>query len=230
MTLIQNTVLSIVQAVPEIVPMLSPEAQRYVMLNTARKAADDLASINAEYNDAIAESLTRYFEGGSLASARNAFRRAAVEALGSAFDLGYADNGGELPVDGDALEWLNARIEQELGFIGTVFESAKQLKKDDEADTFQWTTDRAAGYVATVTALYNAGMMWAKSNLIGEWELGNTEKHCATCSKLNGQTHKLSWYIARNYIPRQPGASMDCGGYHCDCKIKNKKTGDIITI
>lgn len=194
----------------------------------ALKAADDLGGINAAYNDAIIESLMKYFEGGSLASSRSAFRRAAVEALGGAFDLGYGDGGGELPVDGDALDWLNARIEQELGFIGTVFEQAKQLKKDAEADTFTWATERAAGYVATVSALYNAGLMWAKKNQMLTWVYGDTD-HCATCQELNGQKHRASWYISRDYIPRKPGASMDCGGYRCMCSLVDQ-SGNEVTI
>ena len=211
------------------VPLSLRLRARQVTVTRAVKAGG-LGSINAQYNDAITATLISYFEGGSLGASRNAFKRAMVEAFGGAFDAGWVDGGQELPFDGDALEWFNARVEQEAAFIDSTYVSAKQIKKDAEADFFQWTTDRATGYVSTLSAIYNAAKMWANKNRSGIWRLGNTEKHCATCSKLNGTSHRLSWYIANNYIPRQPGASMDCGGYNCDCKIEDKKTGEELTL
>jgi hypothetical protein len=195
------------------------------------KAAGDLPSVNATYHDAISEILAGYFEdGGSVTGPRNAMKRAAATGFLDAFELGWTENGGELPMEEDALAWLDARLNQEFGYIDGLFEQAKQLRKEEDADTFGWSNERADSYTATLQAIYNAGAMWAKASRVGIWELGNTEKHCATCSKLNGKAHKLSWYLARNYIPRQPGAAMDCGGYHCDCRIKDKKTGEEITL
>jgi hypothetical protein len=223
-------VLDTVRAVPGILPYLSDDARLYVDLRArATKADGDLSSISADYHDEITAALLTYLEGGSATGPRNRFKRAAIESLGDAFDLGYSDGGGELPVDGDALEWLNARIEQEMAHIAMVFEEAKALRKEEDFDALAWASARADGYTRTVAALYNAGGMYAKKNQILTWHLGNTEKHCQDCAKLDGKSHKASWYLARNYIPRQPGASMACGGYFCDCHLEDKD-GNEVTI
>jgi hypothetical protein len=108
-----------------------------------------------------------------------------------------------------------------------VFEQAKQLRKEEDFDPLPWVNERADGYTRTVAALYNAGQMHAKRNKMLTWHLGNTEKHCVDCSKLNGKSHKASWYLARNFIPRQPGASMECFGVHCDCRLTDKDCNEV---
>jgi hypothetical protein len=228
---LQQIVVDTVRAVPAVLPYLSDEARLFVQLHTPRavKAGGDLGAINKAYHDAITAALLTYLEGGSVTGPRNAFRRAMVEALGAAFDMGFSDGGGELPIEGDTLDWFNARIEQEFGFVGALFEQAKQLRKEEDFDALAWASTHADNYTRTVSALYNSGQMHAQKNKMLTWELGNTEKHCSDCAKLNGQSHKASWYLSRNYIPRQPGASMACGGYFCDCRLKDKN-GDEVTI
>jgi len=195
----------------------------------AIKAGGDISSIRATYHDEITSALISYLEGGSVTAPRNQFRRAAVEALGDAFDIGYADGGAELPIDGEALSWLNARIEQEMGHIGTLFEQAKELRKEADTDLLGFASDRADGYTGTLDELYTVGVMYADARQILTWSLGGTEKHCPTCSKLDGERHRAEWFIARDYIPRKPGASLDCGGYNCDCSLTNA-AGEEITI
>lgn len=192
-------------------------------------AEGGVSEITARYNNEIVSSLTTYFEGGSITSPRNQFRQAMIEAFNSAFDTGYEDGGGALPLDPNAAAWLQAQIGAEVGHIDTVFEQVKELRKEPEFDFFSWITGKADGYTATISAIYNAAVLWAKKNQLLTWGLGNTEKHCDSCLKLDGQSHRASWYIARDYIPRKPGAAMDCGGYHCDCRLKDKD-GNEVTI
>jgi hypothetical protein len=192
------------------------------------KAGSDLASILSTYYDAITTALADYFRKPTQGP-RNAFRRATVDAFGAAFDDGWVDGGAEMPPDGDGLEWFNAQVEREFSFIDTLFVQAKELRKEDEFDAPSWILDRAESYSRAVSWVYNAGKMYALKNKLLTWRLGNTEKHCQTCASLDGQSHRASWYLARNYIPRQPGAAMLCGGYYCDCKLEDKD-GNEVTI
>jgi hypothetical protein len=228
---LQQIVIDTVRAVPAVLPYLSDEAQLFVQLHTPRavKASGDLGAINKAYHDAVTKSLIAYFEGGSVAPSRNAFKKAMIQAFGDAFDLGYETGGGELPIDDDSFGWLEARLNQEAGYIDMLFESAKQLRKEPDADYFTWLTAHADNYTSTLSAIYNAGSMSAKRNLSGTWELGSTEKHCKTCLSLSGKSHRMSWYLARNYIPRQPGSNLECGGWNCDCRIVGKD-GEEITV
>ncbi len=194
-----------------------------------KASAGTLSSINATYHDAITQALTGYFEGGSAATSRNQFKRATTIAFGDAMDAGTVAGGGELPFTGDALDWFNARLEQEFGNIASLFVQAKEIKKEG-GDFFTWVNARADGYTSSVAGVYNVAVLFAKGNQMLTWNLGATEKHCDTCSKLsNGSAHRASWYIARNYYPRQPGASMECGGYNCDCYLTDK-AGKQVTI
>jgi hypothetical protein len=204
--------------------------EKGIHIPMALKADGDISGVNAAYHDAITEALTAYFEeGGSVAGPKNAIKQAVTEAFGAAFDTGWVDGGGELPADEDALDWFNARVEQEYGFIDVLLEQAKQLRKEEEPDWFTWLTSRADSFTATVGSIYNAAVLFAKKNQMLEWSLGNTEKHCATCSKLDGGRHRASWYIAHDYIPRKPGANLDCGGFNCDCSLVDDQ-GNELTI
>lgn len=187
----------------------------------ALKAGGDLTGISAEYHSRITAALLTYFEGGSVTAPRNQFRQAAVEALGDGFDLGYEDKGGDLPIDDDALGWLNARIEQELSYISMLFEQIKELRKDEDVNPLEWVSMKADSYVAACREAYNAGKMFADKLQMLTWVYGDAD-HCATCEKLNGQRHRASWFLSRNYIPRKPGASLDCGGYRCKCSLIDK--------
>lgn len=195
----------------------------------AIKADSSLDSINAKYHDAITQALTGYFEGDGLPASRNAFKRGTTEAFVKAFDLGWIQGGQELPIDKEALAWFDARIEAEYGFISQLFEQAKQLKKEDGFDFFSWVTQKADSYTKTLLSIYNSAILFAKKTQMLTWRLGDTEVHCATCLKLNGGSHRASWYIARNYIPRQPNADLECKGYNCDCYLETKD-GEFVTL
>lgn len=217
-----SIVHTIARRYPRVGPLLSPNAQALV------KAADSLNSINSAYHDAITEALTTYFEGGSVTAPRNAFKQAATEAFGAAFEAGWTDNGGTLPFDGDALEWFNNRLQEEFGHIDGLFTDAKELRKDKDYDWFAWVTARADAYTSALASIYNAAAMLVKKQML-TWRLGQTEVHCSDCKKLDGQRHRASWYIGKNFIPRQPGAGMECGGYNCDCQLENDD-GEEVTI
>lgn len=193
------------------------------------KASGDLGSINSAYNDAIVQALVNYFDGGALASSRNAFKRAMVEAFGSTFDTGTVDGGGELPFTGDALDWFNARVSQESGYIDLLFAEAKQLKKEKGFDYFAWATARADGYVNTLREIYNVAKMMAMSDKMVTFEGDDGAESCDTCQKLKGKRHKISWFVARGYVPPF-GVGLDCHpGRRCQHYLVDDN-GDIITI
>lgn len=209
-----------VSAVPSVTGLLSPDVL------SALKASS-IEDINATYHDTITEALIAYFEGGKVTAPKNSFMRGTNQAFNDTFDLGYTDNGGELPLEGDVLDWINARIEEEFGHISVLFEQAKELRKDTDTDAFAWITERADTYTNTLKSIYNSAMLFAKKNQMLTWHLGATEQHCSTCGKLDGNSHRASWYISHDYIPRKPGASMDCGGWNCQCSLTDKEGNEV---
>lgn len=195
----------------------------------AIKAGGDIPGITAIYSDAIIQAIVAYFDGGSLVSSRNKFKRAMVDAFSEAFDLGWIDGGQKFPLDEEAADWLAARTDEEFGYIDGLFDGARELKKEKDFDYFEWAQVRATGYTSTVQAIYNAGRLFAEKNKMLTWHLGETEQHCDTCASLDGTRHRASWYLKKNYIPRKPGAAMECGGYNCDCSLTDD-SGKEVTI
>lgn len=219
------------------------EAERIVLqieslfpVNTFSIKARGIESIRTEYHHRILAAVSDYLASHDRSTAyKSDYKQAATEAIPEAFYAGYEDAGGDRgDVDPDADQWLTARMNQEMDFIDQLFVSLKQLRDDFAAgdakagDLRSEAANRADGYSATIEAIYNAGSMWGNKNQMLTWHYGDTE-HCDTCNGLNGDSHRAKWYLSRDYIPRKPGAAMDCGGYHCQCWLEDSG-GNAVTI
>lgn len=86
---------------------------------------------------------------------------------------------------------------------------------------------RLGMWVESMQTLGGMGLMSAQKNRMGTWYLGPTEKHCITkngrigCANLHGKRHRLSWFLSRGLIPRQPGSAiLGCQGFMCLCEIR----------
>ena len=193
------------------------------------KADGDLSGINSVYHDANTAALLAAFEGGSIASPKNSFKRATVEAFGSAFDAGWLFGGGELPPDEDALDWLNARVEAEFGFIEQLFQQVKELRKEPGFDPLAWVSARADGYANTLREVYNNASVRAMSDVMVTFDGDDGAESCDTCQMLKGQRHRISWFVTRNYVPPF-GSGLDCAqGGHCQHGLKDDN-GSWVTI
>lgn len=175
----------------------------------AFKAGGNLAAISSRYNDAIIETIIKYFTGGSLAASRNAFKRATTEAFGAAIDLGWTDGGNQPPIDADVLAWFNARLNAEFGYIDMLFESMKALKKEDDFDYFQYAVERAAGYVGTLREIYNYAKLSSSKNIMVTFDGDDGKESCPDCQKYKGKRHRISWFMARNAVPPY-GSGLQC--------------------
>lgn len=214
---------SIVTRLPAVTPFLSTRAR----LLAGVKA--DITDINMTYHDAITSALINYMEGGPIAPSRNQFKQAMIQAFGDAFDAGWIEGGGELPIDDDAIAWVEERLNQEASYIDGLFAEAKELRKDKEFDFFSWISAKADSYTNTLRELHNVAKMMGSKRTMLTWRLGNTEVHCSTCASLNGKRHRASWFISHDYIPGKPGCSLECQGYNCDCRLETDE-GEIVTI
>jgi len=190
-----------------------------------------LEDVQAEYSDKLYSYMAEYLQGSrSVVIDRNLYNRAINDAFTFAFVAGWADAGASGPITADAQSWLNGRIGQEVSFAATLFSDLKALRADDSipmADKLSAAQMHAQAYTVTLVGVYAQGKMMGEPERDGRWELGATEEHCDTCAMLNGKTHPMSWYIQNDYIPQQAGsATLDCGGWKCDCTIVDPKTGE----
>ena len=71
------------------------------------------------------------------------------------FEAGWQDGGAELPLDDEALNWLGDRKSQEKVNIDSLFQNARDIRKQKDFDYFAWSSARADGYVSALQGVYN---------------------------------------------------------------------------
>lgn len=94
------------------------------------------------------------------------------------------------------------------------------LSSDVKAGLFDEDTEgrieRRTGLWLTALALvYNMGK--SRSGKLLQWRLGNTEDHCSTCIRLNGQKKSGQEWREGGYLPQS--RALECGGWNCDCSL-----------
>ena len=200
--------------------LLVPEVKQYLKPETI-KALNTYEGVRNDYWASVYDAVEGYLNSSQpITSFRNSFYNAMNSAFQTAAEYGYADGGGEVPLDDKAQSWLDGMIAGEKANITALFQTLKDKRGD--VDAINEAFARAEGYSSTLDSIYSQAMMWGAKNPVLTWHLGQTEKHCATCAKLDGKKHRASWFMDRGYIPKQPGASMECGGYNCDCTLTDK--------
>ncbi len=173
--------------------------------------------------------------GMRIATVGKIFRISLEANLEAAAIAGWSDGGGE-PSDFPDLELANIQTVQ-LGsmpdFMIAIREARDELRKGNEV--MNALMDRLGLWVRSVRATYTRFLSLARGKskaAMVEWRLGPTD-HCIgtgnSCTWLNGQRHRLEWFISRNFIPQQPGASMVCGGWRCLCFLVDD-SGAVVTL
>lgn len=226
---LNKIILETARVVPEIMTHLSPEARAYIHARARKAERGDLSSINKKYHDAITRALIAYFEGGSIGASRNAFKNAMITAFGDAFDAGWQDGGGELPIDEEALDWVEARMNQEAGYIDGLMQDARQLRKEEEFDYFAWVTHHADNYTYTLREIFNIASLWVKRDVMVTFDGDDGKESCPDCQRYKGQRHKISWFVARDAVPPH-GAGLECHpGRRCEHYLRDD-AGNRVTI
>lgn len=126
-------------------------------------------------------------------------------------------------------EWIGGQLAHVNGFAAdTVAARGNDAKRKQ-------IMARLDLWVESMRTIGNQGLMSAQKNKMGTWRLGPTEEHCITkngrigCANLHGKRHRLSWFLSRGIIPRQPGSAiLGCQGYQCLCGIFDDKGNRLV--
>jgi hypothetical protein len=166
-----------------------------------------------------------YNSNTNLKDARSSMRGLITDTAPMMFEDGFNRGGATIDEMDDVeraflQDWISTQKSFVNGFIDYCISEGLDRSRGQSG-----IKDRISMWVAAAQAMENQAYAFAQENQMGEWRLGKTERHCGTCSKLDGQKHRLKWFTSRNYIPRSPGADLDCGGWRCDCGIFNPLTG-----
>ena len=80
---------------------------------------------------------------------------------------------------------------------------------------------RAELWINRYKSVYNQAQLMACEDRKFIWRLGATEKHCRSCSRLNGKVKRQSTWIASGVRPQNPpNPLLECQGWRCDCLLE----------
>lgn len=186
-----------------------------------------IAQVVRTYRDQLTNSVYETLNGRTDAMGMGRAHRDMIWRLGpDAYTEGLREGGvpaEELDAeDRKAIrEWINGQWAHVSKFA-----SDTVAARNDDGKRKQ-ILSRLDMWVESMRVIGNQGLMSAQKNRMGTWRLGPTEEHCITkngrigCANLHGKRHRLSWFLSRGIIPRQPGSAiLGCQGYQCLCEIR----------
>jgi hypothetical protein len=202
------------------------------------KAASEIDSLIRGYVDDLTRNFLDVLDGAmSVPAAVRAHQRYIDTLAEQAYDAGMTDGGAD-PAEKDSAdeETFNAWIVEQDSHIEGLWDAVKQLRKEagdlttDEYNARQLAiNDRIGQWGESLRNLYSLAKANAQRNLSVTWALGATEMHCETCAGLDGQRHRLKWFIDKGLIPQQNGSqTLQCGGWRCDCTLSDDSGNQIM--
>lgn len=170
--------------------------------------------------------ITRIAEGGIAGSqsegeVETKIKRAIVAFALAAFLDGMAQEGaGEGDMTADDRAKVTDFILLQSGFAaGLAGAIIAARSADDKEAARRDVLARVVLWIASLEVLRLQGVASAGGDKMVTWRYGDTD-HCETCLGLNGTRRRLSWFVERGYIPRQPNSdTLDCGGWNCQCGL-----------
>ena len=138
-----------------------------------------------------------------------------------AYQQAWLDDGGSLPIPEYLTSAAEADILRQYDFVDQYYRDIVDARVDKTA--VEPLIARAQLWANQWNNSYNnASLLIQKEeggNLI--WKLGATEKHCDTCSSLNGIVASAKEWEESGYKPQNPPNSyLTCGGWRCDCSLE----------
>lgn len=163
--------------------------------------------------------------GDSLVSARNEFNKEMLERFYDVFVLGYTQAGSdesELTGDSEDLDWINARTEEEIGYIKSLFVSLKAAKDSDltKDERAQLAQQHADAYANSLDIVYNEGKMRGGKNIMLTMVGDDGAESCPDCRKRKDKRYSAKKWLAIGYPPSR---DFQCHGYNCQHYLVDDK-------
>jgi hypothetical protein len=155
------------------------------------------------------------FEADFIAAIENQLTRAWNEG---------ADEVGVLPEEmtADDLAILEGIINDEIGYLTGLAVDIIDIKEDGAS--IEEFRSKFRPRIDIWASKYNEVKIKSSMHFNGKvrrkWVLGATEKHCPSCSALNGIVAFAYEWEQAGITPGESGSSvLSCGGWNCDCKL-----------
>lgn len=191
----------------------------YLMADTtAVKDSRAYPQQRRSYNVNVFGAMNGYLTGrDNMVAARNEFSREMIERFYDVFKLGYTQAGGsekDLTGDSPDLDWINARTEQELGYIKSLFVTLREAKQSDltRDELIQLARDHADAYTNSLDMVYSEGKMRGAGRLMLTMVGEDGAESCSDCVKRKGKRYSAKKWLAIGYPPSR---DFECHGYNC---------------
>lgn len=192
--------------------LVVPEVRQYLKPETL-KALNTYEGIRADYWGSVYDAVEGYLISSKpITSFRNSFWSFMSSAFQTAFEYGYTEAGGEVPLDDEAQSWLDDAIQGEKANITALFQSLKEKRGD--VDAIAEAFARADGYSSTLDQIYSTGKTFGSKNKMLTFVGDDGKESCTDCKRLKGKRHRASWWIKNDLIPGSH--NYECGGYNCE--------------
>jgi hypothetical protein len=193
-------------------------ALRVALLLSAQKSVNE---VTREYDDTLTRFCFDVLLGGDAVD----FRRSHKALLRALAPEAYAEGLREGGVDADEQDdddratvsgWVDEQVSHVNDFAAWLAGGEPRNSEDKRREL----GERVGLWVQSLESLGSMGRASAKANQMGTWRRKGDKDSCDTCVELDGQRHRLKWFLKHNYIPRQPGSeSLECKGYECECGV-----------
>lgn len=191
-------------------------------------AVKSVRTVAIDYEVDLTEAVVAFFNGGSIRSVRSTWQKAIKGYARDVYVEGMAE--GKMPADefdADDQDAVDTWIGEQLGYVDGFVDAVKEAgaaEGDARTGAQQGILNRVTLWVAALKDLGGLGRIRALEGELAQWELGDTEEHCADClanSRLKPK--RLKWWRDNERLPR--AHDLACGGFNCDCGLRSVRTG-----
>lgn len=180
---------------------------------------DEIGTLVAGYRAAFAAALTAFLlKKKSSDDTKQALRTAVLTFLIAAFLTGFKKSSGHEELNAEDRLWIDVRMAAEIGFTISLVDSLARIDASDmsEAEAQALANERAAGYAATLIAVFNQGLLRGDRRIYLTMTGVDGIESCRTCQRLKGRRKPARWWIDNDMIPGEPGnPNYLCRGYRC---------------
>jgi hypothetical protein len=192
------------------------------------KQGDGYATIRNQFWSDVYDNVYDYLsEGGTVTAYKNRVVMSLSKAYIEASEEAWVAGGAELPIDEDTASWGRAEIQAQLSYVDKLFETLKQLRKEEDVNKIQEGFDRADGYADALDSFFNYIKTAAFGGKMLTFVGSDGRESCKDCKRLKGQRRRASWWTSHDLVP--PSRNFECGGYNCDHYLVDD-AGNVFTV
>lgn len=176
------------------------------------------------YTTALQGAVRDLYNGGSEYDFIDSLTAMIEAQLGRAWREGARDVGVEpdefTADDDDHLQTIiSSEYDHVLDFAQAISDAAAADQESGD-NSLSALYSRADLWANRYTEVVNEAHIWFGQKERLEWQLGDTEKSCKTCSALDGIVAFGSEWEQAGLRPQQPpNSQLECEGWRCDCRL-----------